>query len=364
MKHIILSTSMLCVASLAFAATELQPYYLDNPGAAATTVLAPAQQDFFDYYTNAMRAVSTGNAEMTDFFNVEYTAAADEVAPVLGDIAFDQGTPYNNLCPVLNGGRAVTGCVATAMAEVMARYKYPACGTGNVKYSGGSGGAVTMNLADYPFDWKNVLPTYKNGEYNDAQADAVARLMLCCGASIDMNYSAGGSGTQTSKSAPAFINNFGFTEEVRSYNADSYPDKDELFEYDWGPTIREQTGKGYPVIWGGSSALGATGHCFVIDGYKVIDGVYYYHVNWGWNGSQNGYFLLTRLEAGGSSYSGANCTMVINLYPKNWTPIDNVVEDAATGNNTIYNLLGQPVAPDSRQVGNIYIQNGKKYLYR
>lgn len=363
MKHWFLVVGLITTTSLATSAeNSLQPYYLDDPSS-ITQALSKEQEDFLSFYQKAAQEITRGESA-SKFFSLSYAEdITDEQEPLLGKISFDQGEPYNNLCPIVNGKRAVTGCVATAMASVMAYYRYPNCGKGVVTYSGGSAGAQTINLEDYAFQWNNILPHYVYGNYTEAQGEAVAELMLACGASLNMQYSAEGSGISTEKVPGALKNNFSFDSKVAHYSTLNYPgDPEELFEYDWEPTIREQTKAGMPIIFAGSPAQGKTGHCFILDGYKVIDGVYYYHVDWGWNGTLNGYFLLTNLNPDGTSYSGYNCTMVCNIKPQGWTAIDNVRPNDAE--NIIFNILGQVVDPKERQCGCIYIENGKKYLYQ
>lgn len=364
MKHyqfIIASIVSLCAANLQ-AADYFQPFFLDNPELVDFQYLPQEQQSFIQYYLDAQTKISEG-ADASDFFTITHAPNTDEQEPLLGDIRFGQDEPFNNLCPHINGKRAVTGCVATAMASVMTYYQYPNCGTGTVTYSGGANGAKTINLEDYPFDWNNILHQYTRGSYNEQQADAVATLMLACGAALNMQYSADGSGIFTEKVPGVMKNNFHFDPSIAFYSSKNYPNPEELFEYDWGPTIREQTKGGKPVIFAGHPAQGQSGHCFVIDGYKTIDGIYYYHVDWGWTGYLNGYFLLTNLNPDGTSYSGYACTMVIDIFPLNWTSIGNINADNQS-NQTIYNILGQPVTPEARIKGNIYIQNGQKYLYQ
>ena len=362
MKHRLILVGLITTTSLTlFAQNSLKPYYLDNPSS-TTQLLSQEQEGFLNFYQKATQEIASGEP-VSKFFSVSYAEdITDEQEPLLGKISFDQGEPYNNLCPIVNGKRAVTGCVATAMASVMAYYRFPNNGKGSVTYSGGDAGAQTINLEDYAFKWNDILPHYVYGNYTETQGNAIASLMLACGASLNMQYSADGSGIFTEKVPSALKNNFNFDSNVAHYSTLNYPgDPEELFEYDWEPTIREQTKAGMPIIFAGSPAQGKSGHCFVIDGYKVIDGVYYYHVDWGWNGMANGYFLLTNLNPDGTSYSGYNCTMVCNIKPQGWTSIDNVRPDDAE--KLIFNILGQVRAPQERQRGCIYIENGKKYLY-
>ena len=317
MKRPSLFTAMLMVAiSVTVQAKSIQPIYFDDPRTDIhSTAFTPEQRSFFDRYVRAMEQIAQG-ASAEEFFVMEHATSNDEVAPLLGNINYDQGTPYNNKCPYLNGGRAVTGCVATAMAQVMRYYQYPAHGTGTFTYTGGNDGARTINLEDYPFDWSNMLEEYQHG-YTSAQADAVSTLMLVCGASLSMNYSKDGSGANLAKMDGLLKNNFGYSRDVQFISTQNSSNPEETIYYLGEDVVRPELAAGHPLIFAGFPAINETGHCFVIDGYKVIDGEYYYHVNWGWGGHGNCYCLLNYLqEPGGDNYSGYNLQMVYYIYPE------------------------------------------------
>ena len=120
---------------------------------------------------------------------------AQAIAPMIKTY-WDQGAPYNNKCPMLNAQRTYTGCVATAMAQVMKYFNYPAVGQNSISYNDedGCGKRLSLNFAKRRFDWDNMLDTYKAGEYTDAQAEAVASLMQAAGYSVKMSYAADASG--------------------------------------------------------------------------------------------------------------------------------------------------------------------------
>ena len=320
MKVQYLFTALLMAAiSITGQAKPFQPVYFDDPNTdLQSAAFTPEQRSFFDRYVRALEQIAQG-ASAEEFFVMEYSDSDDAVEPLLGNINYDQGTPYNNKCPYLNGGRAVTGCVATAMAQVMRYYRYPANGTGTFTYTGGNDGARTINLEDYPFDWNNMLEEYQHG-YTAKQADAVATLMLVCGASLSMNYSKDGSGANLAKMDGLLKNNFGYSKNVQFISTLNSSNPEETIYY-WGEdVVRPELAAGHPLIFAGFPAMGQTGHCFVIDGYTVMDGEYYYHVNWGWGGVGNCYCLLTNVqEPGGDNYSGYNLQMVYYIYP---TPQD------------------------------------------
>ena len=349
MKVQYLFTALLMAAiSITGQAKPFQPVYFDDPNTdLQSAAFTPEQRSFFDRYVRALEQIAQG-ASAEEFFVMEYSDSDDAVEPLLGNINYDQGTPYNNKCPYLNGGRAVTGCVATAMAQVMRYYRYPANGTGTFTYTADNYDARTINLEDYPFDWNNMLEEYQHG-YTAKQADAVATLMLVCGASLSMNYSKDGSGANLAKMDGLLKNNFGYSKNVQFISTLNSSNPEETIYY-WGEdVVRPELAAGHPLIFAGFPAMGQTGHCCVIDGYTVMDGEYYYHVNWGWGGVGNCYCLLTNLqEPGGDNYSGYNLQMVYYIYP---TPQD--VESVEAEETNVHKLI---------QDGQLIIErNGVRY---
>lgn len=358
MKHVTTTVLLAVLFSLSLNAQNVRPVIFDDPTFdIQSPELTPEQRSFFDQYVLAMQRIEAGE-DAEKFFVMERTNDADGivVAPLLGEINFNQGNPYNKFCPYINGGRAVTGCVATAMAMIMRYYNFPAKGTGSVKYTGGSDGEQTFVLDDHPFDWPNILPTYDFVNYTTEQADAVANLMLACGAALQMNYSKDGSGAQTERVPGLLKNNFFFSSDVRYIDVSNSSNPEQDITY-WGEdVVRPDLELGRPLIFAGHPAIGQTGHCFVVDGYKIENGLYYYHVNWGWGGAGNSWCLLTRLEdAEGSNYSGHNLSMVYYIHPNYPAAVEQVESsEAATKtlrdgqliiqrNNATYSAQGQRI---------------------
>lgn len=210
------------------------------------------------------------------------------ISPLL-KTQWDQGAPYNNTCPMDNmaGQRSATGCVATAMAQIMKYHQWPE------KPTGSNGGIVFSGTT---LDWANMLDTYETGKYNVTQATAVATLMRQCGAAVDMQYSYWGSGAYDNRVQYALRTYFGYASDIQMVW------KDYTLQKDWNNIIYNELTAGRPVYYSGSSSYG--GHAFVCDGYSANE---YFHFNWGWGGYQDGYYVLTALnpETGGAgSYEG------------------------------------------------------------
>lgn len=238
--------------------------------------------------------------------------AVKAAEPLLGDIMFDQEAPYNNLCPMKNGVRTVTGCVATAVAQVMKFYNYPEVGVGSHSYSW-NGRELSVDFAATPFDWDNILPAYEKVNATAEQKEAVATLMYAVGVSCDMAYntsSAGGSGAITSTAIQAMIENFKYSRSAYALQHDATATPE--FE----DSIRANLYAGRPVIYTGRTS--SAGHCFVVDG---CDSKGYFHVNWGWSGVSNGYFLTSAMnpynQGAGGSAGGFNLNQqaFLNIQP-------------------------------------------------
>lgn len=194
--------------------------------------------------------------------HAEYKAKSyySDIEP-LCKTAWGQTEPYNRLCP----DGAVTGCVATAYAQILKTFERPE-----------------------GYAWSNMLNEYVAGQYTDAQADAVANLMRDCGEICNMTY---GASSYTAVTAP--LDNYdsmGLSSQI------SFVERDYYTQDEWEKLMYDALKVG-PIMYAGQNAEG--GHEFVCDGYR--NG--FFHINWGWNGTYNGYFLLTALD--GTSQTGA-----------------------------------------------------------
>ncbi|MDR1004354.1 MAG: C10 family peptidase [Prevotellaceae bacterium] len=235
------------------------------------------------------------------------------VEPLLGGINYNQDAPYWNDCPTVNGGRSYVGCVATAMAMIMKYYEYPVTGTGTHSYTH-NGAEYSFDYAATTFDWANMLPQYYPGQYTDIEAKAVSTLMYACAVSVDMNFSPTGSGAQSNKVAQAAVDHFGYGESMK-YLIRTY-----FTSTEWMELIKTELNEGRPIYYSGAST--EVGHAFVFDGYDAQDMV---HVNWGWGGSNNGYFEVSSLDPdnpgiGGGTSAGGGFTMQQDMVI-GWQPL-------------------------------------------
>ena len=202
-------------------------------------------------------------------------ATKANIANLLGNCWYNQGDPYNRQCPN-SGGRCVTGCVATAMAQIMYKYKWPEKTTQRIpEYTTEKLKIYVPSIPETTIDWANMLPAYNYGDsYNTTQANAVANLMKLCGSSAQMDYGPTESAASTWLAGESMKKYFGYDDMLEELYSGNFTTEE------WDQLIYDELAAGRPVLYSGQSGNG--GHAFVLDGYK--DG--YFHVNWGWGGAE------------------------------------------------------------------------------
>ena len=247
-------------------------------------------QAWLDGYAEQIQAIAASPSKAEE---VEVSFSREPIVPLLktswgqGNIRGDY--PYNLLTPTYGAAHCVTGCVATAMAQVMNYWKHPQQTTAEIPVPSNvsSNTSLTYNGGAIPagtkIDWDNMLPDYGNFAGTEAQKQAVAQLMLECGLAVNMEYGLMTSGAFGSDIKPALVNYFGYTSECRLLEK-------EQFDYtDWLYILYNELRHGRPILYGAYCKFSDSGHQFVCDGYATED---YFHINWGWNGELNGYFRI------------------------------------------------------------------------
>lgn len=304
-----------------FGRDKQQGYVIAGADDLASPVLGYVDDGTFDYANlpEQMKAWLQGYAdEIAWARRHENTASTYRQAstrpqrseiPLMVHAHWDQSAPYNNKTPLLNGKHTATGCVATAIAQIMRFWQHPLKGKGSHSYEWESGETtLSMDFSKVTFDWAN-MPFIHTDSWTSKQDDAVATLMEACSYAMDMDYNTS-SGAVTAVATQRLVSYFDYAPSNRHYFRDFYG------LYEWEDLVYNSLANGCPVLYHGQGSGG--GHAFVVDGYKDNG---YFHLNWGWSGSANGYYLLTALDpatlgigggAGGFNYSqGA----VLNLRP-------------------------------------------------
>ncbi len=260
----------------------------------------------------AYRAMNAGRPAVMSVTSPSARVASRAAIAPLCETLWDQGAPYNNLCPTVSGRRAPTGCAATALAQVMKKHNYPAQGSGTNTYLS-NGTTITADLSQSTYDWNNMIATYYSASSGtEAQRTAVAQLMYDCGVSLNMQYGATESGAFDFMPTYSLTKYFGYDADnmLEIYRA-GFLEQDE-----WDDQIYESLAGGMPVFYTGQATNG--GHSFVCDGYSSNSN---FHINWGWGGYCDGYFPLSALNPSGQGTGGyeggynSNQSAVIGVRP-------------------------------------------------
>jgi len=211
---------------------------------------------------------------------------------------WNQDSPYNAMCPEdANGpgGHVYAGCVATAMSMIMFHWRYPMQGTGSHSYYASGYGTQTANFGQANYDYNGMVNSADNA-YNEM----IALIQYHCGVAVDMMYGANGSGAYNTDVVPAIENYFGYSTTAQLYYRGSL--------VAWKAYLSQQMEWSQPVYYAGCDNSGC--HAFVVDGTQEQSDDTYYHYNFGWSGSGNGWYLVT--DAGGFNQS--------NVIVKNFIP--------------------------------------------
>ena len=248
------------------------------------------------------------------------TAAKTTTVSPLLSTTWDQAPYYNDMCPydASAGELTVTGCVATATAQVMKYWNWPATGVGMHSYSTSSYGTLSANFGGTTYNWAGMPGSIS------AANDAIATLMYHVGVAVEMEYgteATGGSGAYVTAAMSPVTN-------CAEYALKTY------FNYDattthgivradyatasaWISAIKAELDASRPVIYAGDGTAG--GHCFVADGYDASS---YLHINWGWSGSgPDGYYSVDALNppdlgtGGGAGGFNSDQQAIIGLKP-------------------------------------------------
>ena len=269
----------------------------------STTVFNGKPNSNMSWWLNAMDEVVSNAAKTGTKLKVitpDPEKYPTRVEPLM-TTKWDQEEPYNNLCPIVSGStRCLTGCVATALAQVLNYHKTPEHGYGSrtIYYPLGdpNGTPVTANFGEHYYDWDNMLDEYVSN-YSDAEALAVATLMLDCGVAAKMQYGGPneGSGAYSDDAAEGMRQYFGFS-EARCVHRDNFSDAE------WMDMVFNEISTVGPLYYGGdnNSWFNPGGHAFVIHGYRE-DGMVY--VNWGWSGDSDGWYDISLLDPIGYEFS-------------------------------------------------------------
>lgn len=302
--------------------------YSDNSNFACEEI-PPATRYWLDCFEEMYLRLK--NASYFSHAQDSLSMTTADVQPLLNNTQWDQTHPYNKFCPSHSNQKCLTGCVATAMAQVLRYHRYPEHGKGYSNYYTSTNRIhIARDLTKDYYNWDSMLDRYSNtGNYTESSADAVAVLMASCGAAVKMDYgisSQGGSGAYQSDLLSAFVENFGYDPDAAVLSRSFFTTKE------WHELLIKELEEGRPVNYGGHSTRDG-GHSFVLDGFrKSITNTYPdYHVNWGWNGNCDGYYqiadLLPKENGQNAAMDGFNSSqqMTIGIQPNDGIDQRNIV---------------------------------------
>lgn len=249
-------------------------------------------------YQQQYNLLQTGNISRREKLS---SISIPEVSPLLSS-TWHQDYPYNKLCPE----KCPSGCVATAMSQVMKYHQYPSTGSGSFSYTSRTRKyRCSYDFSSALFDWNTIRNSYSTSTISSQNTESISQLTYACGVSVGMDYNTNASGAYMSDVPYALINFFGYNKNV------SFRDRTYFSSEEWYQMLCNELVNGRPVIYGGVDSKEG-GHAFVIDGCSSDSRKF--HVNWGWGGKYDGYYELDALDPQTYKFSSYQ-DMVINISP-------------------------------------------------
>lgn len=242
--------------------------------------------------------------------NLNRYLSTNSLEPML-TTKWDQSPYFNAMCPADPAGpngNCLSGCVATALGQLMNYYRHPQQGVGEYTYEHPTYGIQSVDFSAQTYNW-DAMAT----ELSDDNTE-IAKLLYHIGVSVDMNYGPNGSGMYNHKGAYTLKTYFDYAEDARYYFRDSLePD------FNWADTLTMHLDQGMPTYYAGwGDTIFQMGHAFIVDGYQDTS---FFHFNWGWGGSSDGYFNIENLTPSGSDFTLLHEMIAYSLpesnYPNN-----------------------------------------------
>lgn len=245
-------------------------------------------------------SVKPNRAWKGDFSFVDDSKELTPVEPFVFS-SWDQGWPYNEKCPkdgASSDGRCPTGCVPTAMAQIMHYYRWPETGTGSYTYDAGTYGILSADFGSTSYNWNSM------GTSLIHSSPSAATLLSQLGISCDLVYGPNGSGMYNHKAAYSLRTYFKYSPETRYVFRDST-------SMQWDSLLISHLNRRMPLYYAGWSLPNVNGHAFVCDGYHDTA---FFHFNFGWSGSYDGFYNINSLLVGGNNFNLAQ-EVIVNCYP-------------------------------------------------
>lgn len=245
--------------------------------------------DGLKWYLEARGAEISAASKSSGAVAAIYAPADRQNIEPLLKTTWRQGNPFNMNAPFVGESQCPIGCVAISMSQTMNYYQWPEKGIGSHSYSwtpsGGTAQKLSFNYEENPFLWNEMLDDYSDGKGTEAQKKAVANLTYGSAVSVDTKFGASASSAGANEICRAFVNRFNYSIASRFAEHKYYTAEE------WSELIYQNLLNQRPTPYAGTNDNG--GHAFVVDGYNT-DG--YFHVNWGWGGTSDGYYLINNLN--------------------------------------------------------------------
>lgn len=315
-------------------------------------------RSWLEYMCEQMTDIIDNNALP---LNIPAHAIQQEITPMI-KTQWGQGSPYNSLCPTNgNGNKCLTGCVATAMGQIMNYHKYPEKGFGSNTYTCNIDDVPTTlsaNFGSTTYQWSDMETSYDDNSSINA-CNAVGTLMLHCGIATDMAYGTSSSSTTIKKVKTSLVQYFGYSPKATYTNYGLQPKFENIY-YD----VLNSLSEGCPVLYGGQNKEMTSGHAFVCDGFK--EGLF--HMNWGADGKGDGYFALSLLNPFNRDYT-YNPSLLLYIKPSQYID-DNMFQydfkdGAATivGNSSVNETVTIPASINYNGISYPIVRIYKDALY-
>ncbi|MCU6767613.1 thiol protease/hemagglutinin PrtT [Barnesiella propionica] len=270
-----------------------------------------ALNSWLEVYSEYVDRVRSGKIKVV---RSAFEKASVVVSPMI-TTRWNQDAPFNGQCPEYNGRNMVTGCVATALAQIMKYHNWPGEGEGSNTYYNEYAGELSADFSQSRYDWDNMIDVYEYSyrqspsgitmttpKFKEEEGDAVAKLMSDVGISINMNYTPFASGSNNMFAYKALVENFKYSgNSLRLY------ERDNCTTSQWVNIILSELQSGRPLYYSGSSKT--VGHAFVCDG---IDSNNFLHINWGWGGLCDGFFDMNYMDPDDLGIGGGEGSYIYN----------------------------------------------------
>ena len=248
-----------------------------------------------------------------------------KIGPLL-TTTWDQYPYYNSLCPNGSNGQTVTGCVATAMGQLMKYWNWPDTGAGSHSYIENEYGLLSADFGSTTYDWEH-MPDYLNASSTSTEVTAVATLLYHCGVAVNMDY---GNAAQGSGALHETIGNLTFPcaeNALRNYFKYSPAlwniVRINFTDDEWAALLKNEIDHLQPILYSGTDPS-YVGHEFICDGYDTTG---FFHFNWGWSGNDNGFFSLGNL----------------NSFNSNQNALIGIEPDTLYGSTASYTVTAAPI---------------------